>query len=260
MFNYKRVNKPQEKERDDAIRVTQSTFLRNYLRYIAGLFEAKKEEIVIKGTGNVISKAISLATLIRHRFKGLHQNIEIGTMEMSDEYQPIVEGLDPVILKRKIPLVTITLSLKELNTGSAGYSAPLPDSEVTTYVPNLSFRGERAPGRRRFRGRSRFGRGGRRRFGGRGGYKGGFRGGYKESQPTEENQDDTVQGEQRGYGESRSFRRAGRFRGGRFRRGMFRGGRFRVDGYREGRYRGGSRFREGSFRGRRTRPRYEKYY
>jgi DNA-binding protein len=256
MEKYRRVLKPRDKAPSTEIRVTANTMMRSYLGYIASLFEQKNEKVTIKGTGFAISKAISLATLVRHKFKGLHQIVDIGSMEMVDEYEPTEEGLDNVTLKRKVALVTITLSLKELDTAHTGYSAPLPESEVTQYEPfgTGSYEGRgRGRGERRGRGRGRGGFRGRRR-----GFRG-YRGGYQEEQEEQEEapyrrsrgrgrgfgmRRSRGFGMDRGYerGRGRGFRGGfrGRFRGG-FRgesRGGFRG-EFRV-GYR-GEFRGGYR-------------------
>ena len=166
---------------DNEVRVTSSTFVRTYLAYIARLFDEKHDKVVIKAMGNAIPRAVSLAMLVRHRFKGLHQIVEISTTEFSDN--------DRV---RRVGLVTITLSKKELDKNHIGYSAPLPDSEVTDYKPFVPGQPkETKPGenptetpagpRRGFRSRGRGMRGGR--FGGRGmrgGPRGGRRGGYDE--------------------------------------------------------------------------------
>ena len=101
MFKYRRVYKEKDKAKPNEIRVTANTMLRSYLGYVANLLETlakekKEETIVIKGTGYVISKAISLATLIRHRFKGLKQIVDIGTMDMVDEYEPMEEEINEI--------------------------------------------------------------------------------------------------------------------------------------------------------------------
>jgi DNA-binding protein len=89
--------------------VTSATYARTYLAYIARLFQEKHEKIVIRGMGNVVPKCISLAMLVRRRFKGLHQIVEISTNELKDN--------DRV---RKLPLITITLSMKELDKTNIG--------------------------------------------------------------------------------------------------------------------------------------------
>lgn len=208
---------------DNEVRVTSSTFVRTYLAYIARLFDEKHEKVLIKAMGNAVPRAVSLAMLVRHRFKGLHQIVEISTTEFTEQERV-----------RRVGLITITLSKKELDKNHIGYSAPLPDSEVTEYQPFVPGQpreakaGETAEAPRRgFRSRGRGMRGGR--FGGRGmrggrgfgrgmrGGRGGFGGDYEEgySYGGYSERPAGGYGERRGYGE----RPAGGFRGRGFGRG-----------------------------------------
>lgn len=152
-----------EKGPDNEIRVRASTFTRTYLAYVARLFQDDHEKVIIRGTGYAIPRAVALAMLVRKRFKGLHQIVEVGTNDFNDR--------DFV---RKVGLITITLSKKPLDKNNIGYSAPLPDSEVTEYQPYVP--GATPPGRAEGEAPRR-GRGRGDRFGGRG-RRGGFRGGY----------------------------------------------------------------------------------
>lgn len=159
-----------EKGPDNEIRVRASTFTRTYLAYVARLFQDKHDNVIIRGTGYAIPRAVALAMLVRKRFKGLHQIVEIGTNDFNDRD-----------FTRKVGLITITLSQKPLNKNSIGYSAPLPDSEVTEYQPYVP--GATPPGRnegeapRRARGGRFEGRG--RRDGSRGGYARGYGSGFR---------------------------------------------------------------------------------
>ena len=145
---------------DNEIRVTGTTYIRTYLAYIARLFDEKHEEIIIRGMGQVIPKAVALSMLVRKRFKGLHQVLKIETEEFNERG-----------FVRRVGLVKIVLSKKQLDKNDIGYSAPLPDSEVTEYKPFVP--GEQHEEGRREGGppRSRRGNGGR--LGGRG-LRGGF--------------------------------------------------------------------------------------
>ncbi len=171
---------------DNEVRVTSTTFVRTYLAYIARLFQEKHDKVVIKAMGYAIPRAVSLAMLVRRRFKGLHQIAEIGTTEFTERERV-----------RRVGLITITLSKKELDKNHIGYSAPLPDSEVTEYQPYVPGAPreakpgeptEGAPRRSRGRGRGR-GFGGRGRGAPRGAPRGGFegrRGGFRGRRPRAE--------------------------------------------------------------------------
>lgn len=45
--------------------------------------------------GKAISKAISIAEIIKKRVPGLHQETEIGSTSFTETYTPQVAGLDP---------------------------------------------------------------------------------------------------------------------------------------------------------------------
>ena len=117
---------------DNEVRVKVGTYIRSYLAYVARLFEEKQDEIVVRGMGAAIPTAVRVATLVRARFKGIHQIAELGTMEMADRYE---EAYEAERGPRRVPYIRFILSKKELNKAHIGYMPPLPDSEVTEYKP-----------------------------------------------------------------------------------------------------------------------------
>ncbi len=140
------------------IRVKNATPIRAYLSYIASLFDSKNNTVTVRGTGFAIRKANALAALARRRFKGLHQITDISTVEMGSRQGPGT---------RRVALVTITLSTNLLDKTNPGYLAPLPDSEVSKYIPFI-WRGGVGRGRGRGRGLGAGWRGYQRaRYGGR---------------------------------------------------------------------------------------------
>lgn len=229
MFKYRKVETHPEKSADNEVRVSNAKSVRAYLTYVHGLFEEKKlDTIILRGTGYVIHKCLAVADLVRRRIKDLAQIVEFGTLEMSDMYEPLEEGLDKVTLKRKIPFITIKLSQKPLDKAHPGYSDPLPASEVTPFTPYAGpMGGDREGeehGRGRYGGRGFGGRGRRGGFGfrgGRGGRRGGFRGRYGQGEGGRyrggfEGQEPREGGEEgpRDFGEFRPPRRFGPRRGG----------------------------------------------
>jgi len=56
--------------------------------------------VVLKGTGNAISKAVGTSNIIRNKIKGLHMETKIYSIDTTDVYLPLEEGLDTVIDKR----------------------------------------------------------------------------------------------------------------------------------------------------------------
>merc|ERR1712187_569568 len=108
----------------------------------------------ITGTGNAITKAVSLAEVVKRRFKGLHQVTALSTTDIVDEYEPLEEGLDKVTDTRTLSCIEIKLSKDELDTSDKGYQAPLPESEVTDYDPEKAAAG-RGRGKGRGKGKSK---------------------------------------------------------------------------------------------------------
>jgi DNA-binding protein len=136
---------------DNEVRVKVDTYIRSYLAYIARLFDEKQDQVIVRGMGAAIASAVRVATLVRCRFKGIHQIAELGTMEMDDRFERQYESERG---KRRVPYVKFLLSKKELDKNNIGYMPPLPDSEVTEYKPYVrpegppAERGTEAPVRR----------------------------------------------------------------------------------------------------------------
>merc|ERR1719181_2668316 len=117
---------------DEEIRITAVGSVSAYISRAATVYgELAKDKVVIKATGNALTKAVTTAEVIKRRFKGLHQITNIGSTEIVDEYEPIEEGLDKVTQTRNMPFVEITLSKDALDTKDKGYQAPIDESLVT---------------------------------------------------------------------------------------------------------------------------------
>merc|ERR1712060_44196 len=149
-----KVIKPKETDavKDETeIRVTAVGSVSAYCARANTLFnDEDKKTITITGTGNAITKAVTLAEVAKRRFKGLHQITSLSTTEIVDEYEPLEEGLDKVTETRTLACIEIKLSMEPLDTSDKGYQAPLPESEVTDYDPEKA-----AAGRGRGRGKGR---------------------------------------------------------------------------------------------------------
>jgi len=138
MDKYRKVIKPKDTEvKDEAeIRVTAVGSVSAYVSRAAKVFnELEKPMVTITGTGNAITKAVSLAEVVKRRFKGLHQITSIGSTEIVDEYEPLEEGLDKVSETRTMSTISIKLSKDSLDSSDKGYQAPLDDSEIKEYDP-----------------------------------------------------------------------------------------------------------------------------
>jgi DNA-binding protein len=163
MDKYKKVIKPKETVVKDEteIRVTAVGSVSAYCARANTLFtEQDKKTITITGTGNAITKAVTLAEVVKRRFVGLHQITSVGTTEIVDEYEPLEEGLDKVMETRNLSTIEIKLSKDALDTSDKGYQAPLPESEVTAYDPEKAAAGRgRGRGKGKGRGKSSKGKG-----------------------------------------------------------------------------------------------------
>jgi len=186
MEKYKRVQKPKEPVAEDEIRITSMGRVTNYVTYALKLLQDQgKKSVTIKATGTAIDRAVHVAELLKRRYAGLHQVTRCGSKEVTDEFEPVEEGLERVTNTRIVSSIEITLTqdITIIDAKDPGYQAPLPDDMVK---PMDTFNGYRGGGYR--------GRGG---FGYRGGYRG--RGGYDD-----------------GYGRGGGYRGRGRgfYRGG----------------------------------------------
>ncbi|KAH7671232.1 AlbA-like protein [Dioscorea alata] len=211
MDRYQRVEKtmPESAIDENEIRITAQGRIRNYITYAIALFQEKgSEEIVLKAMGRAINKVVVIAELIKRRIVGLYQNTTTGSIDITDSWEPLEEGLLPIETTRHVSVMAITLSKKELDSSSPGYQPPIPADQVKP-VEESDY-GESLPS-----GHGR-GRGGRGRGRGRG--------------ASDEVMDDDVDG---GWNEGHGYGYRGRGRGrGRGPRG--RGFRGRARGYNGG--------------------------
>ncbi|XP_024969657.1 uncharacterized protein LOC112509017 [Cynara cardunculus var. scolymus] len=165
MDRYHKVERPRAEQPIDEneIRITSQGRMRNYITYAMSLIQEKgSSEIVFKAMGRAINKTVTIVELIKRRIVGLHQITAIGSTDITDTWEPLEEGLLPLETTRHVSMITITLSMKELNTSSIGYQPPLPADQVKV-ATEFEYEGEGSPtgrgrgrgGRGRGRGRSR---------------------------------------------------------------------------------------------------------
>ncbi|CAI9753374.1 unnamed protein product [Fraxinus pennsylvanica] len=219
MDRYQKVEKPKVETpiNENEIRITSQGRMRSYITYAMSLLEEKgSEEILFKAMGRAINKTVTIVELIKRRIVGLHQVTAIQSTDITDTWEPLEEGLQTLETTRKVSVVSITLSKKELDTTNVGYQPPIPADQVkvSTEVDYEGGNGfapieyedggyDRNPRYARGRGR---GRG--RNFRGRG--RGGYGGSLVDTQPDAGgyNQEAPFQG--RGRGRGRGSRGRGR--------------------------------------------------
>jgi len=191
MDRYQRVAKPKPESpiNENEIRITSKGLIRNYISYATSLLQEKSvKDIVLKAMGQAISKTVAISEILKNKIPGLHQDIAISSISITDVWEPTEEGLFPVELTRHVSMISITLSLSELNKDSPGYQAPAQsDQSKPQYQPQQGRQarlpynayGEDSYGRGRGRGRGRSrGRGGYGNY--QGSYEGKDQGNYQE--------------------------------------------------------------------------------
>lgn len=128
---YRPVPKQQENSKDNEIRVKAQGRHFYYAAYAGKLLFGNTPEIQILGTGKAIPKIIQVVEYLRKRMKGLHVSYSIQSVEFSDEYEPLEEGLERVIVKRLVGTLIAQVSLDGKNIkDKIGYMAPLPEKEL----------------------------------------------------------------------------------------------------------------------------------
>ncbi|KAL3683738.1 hypothetical protein R1sor_001760 [Riccia sorocarpa] len=136
MERYHRVVKPARIRQaipisSNDILITARGKMRNYIAFATRLFEEKgASEVVLKAVERAVNKAVPIAEILKRRIAGLHQVTSIESTYLTDVWQPLEEGLVPVEISRRISVITITLSTKELDTSSPGYQPPVPADQV----------------------------------------------------------------------------------------------------------------------------------
>ncbi|XP_062182442.1 uncharacterized protein LOC133886675 [Phragmites australis] len=161
MDRYQRVEKPRNETpiSQNEIRITTQGRMRSYISYGMALLEENgHDEISIKAMGRAINKTVMVAELIKRRVVGLHQNTSTESVDITDTWEPLEEGLLPLETTRHVSMITVTLSKKVLDTSSPGYQPPIPAEEVK---PAFDYDHEESypTGRGRGRGGGRRGRG-----------------------------------------------------------------------------------------------------
>jgi ribonucleases P/MRP protein subunit RPP25 len=151
--NYTKVEKEKVKTEENEIRVTSKGKIKSYLGYALRIFDAEKanlRSLKIRATGNAIVKALILIELVKRRVGDLHQINEITSTEITDEYEPQVEGLERIEQKRRVTCLDCTLSKDPLDTNHIGYQPPTPKEErpERTERPQRPERTQRPEGER----------------------------------------------------------------------------------------------------------------
>ncbi|KAI8435107.1 hypothetical protein MSG28_003498 [Choristoneura fumiferana] len=95
----------------------------NLLSHVTGILEDKAATAVVwTGSGVGISKAISCAEIIKRQFSIEHQVTKLTYKKVEEFWEPKVDGLETIIVKRQIPVIHILLSIEVIpDTNQIGY-------------------------------------------------------------------------------------------------------------------------------------------
>ncbi|CAG9760030.1 unnamed protein product [Ceutorhynchus assimilis] len=87
--------------------------------------------VIWTGIGTSVGKAITCAEIMKKEYENkLHQITKICYRNVEEYWDPLLPELDQLIVKRRLPMVHICLSLNKLNEQELGYQAP---ADITLY-------------------------------------------------------------------------------------------------------------------------------
>ena len=94
--------------------------------------DANGGRITLAGVGKAITKAVTVAEILKHRVAGLHQHTEFHTLAMDETFEPKEVGLNTVHRRRHVSAVTVTLcnDVSRMDTAAVGYAEPVPEDSV----------------------------------------------------------------------------------------------------------------------------------
>ncbi|XP_075969466.1 ribonuclease P protein subunit Rpp25 [Anticarsia gemmatalis] len=97
----------------------------NLLSHASGILEDKSSTAVVwSGAGVAIPKAISCAEIIKRQFSIPHQVTKLAYKTVEEYWEPKLEGLETLVVKRQVPIIHILLSIDPVpDTNQIGYQA-----------------------------------------------------------------------------------------------------------------------------------------
>jgi DNA-binding protein len=110
------------------VRITQQGKPRNYITYAMNLLahgdgsgsNKGVDQVILKAMGRAVNKAVTIAEILKRKAP-LHQITSLSSVELTDIYEPLEEGLDIVESKRYVSCMTIILSKTPLDISNIGY-------------------------------------------------------------------------------------------------------------------------------------------
>eukprot|EP00916_Digyalum_oweni_P023644 GHVL01039225.1.p1 GENE.GHVL01039225.1~~GHVL01039225.1.p1 ORF type:complete len:240 (-),score=68.23 GHVL01039225.1:100-819(-) len=111
MEKYRAVPRPKATVGDMEIRVSSRGRIGTFVDYATRVLnEVNNDHVIIRSTGNAISRAVLVAEMLKRRVDGLYQITQTSCTQIIDIYEPLEDGLERVEEIRVVVLVEIILS------------------------------------------------------------------------------------------------------------------------------------------------------
>ena len=126
---------PREGVGENEVYVTSHGKMSAYLTSALSKLETGGEtSLTFRATGKAINKLVSVVEVVKRRVVAfpLHQVTETGTVRNREHYEPLEEGLKPVVNDKSVSSLTIVLSRNPLDANHVGYQAPLTEEDRAT--------------------------------------------------------------------------------------------------------------------------------
>ncbi|XP_045519553.1 ribonuclease P protein subunit p25-like protein isoform X1 [Pieris brassicae] len=135
MENYSKGKNVEEQMERDKIPITNlpvdflwmqvkgGSKMTNLLSHASGILEDKTTTTVVwSGAGVAISKVISCAEILKRKFSLKYQVTKLTFKSVEEYWEPKLDGLETIVVKRQIPVIHILLSSQEIeDTQQLGY-------------------------------------------------------------------------------------------------------------------------------------------
>ncbi|XP_063709974.1 ribonuclease P protein subunit p25-like protein [Culicoides brevitarsis] len=101
--------------------VKGGTKVQNVIDYARKALDAGEyRSVVWSGNGGGVPKTISCAEIMKRHYH-LHQVTQICYTKVEEIWEPLLEGLEQIVVKREIPTVHILTSLDEIDPSTPSY-------------------------------------------------------------------------------------------------------------------------------------------
>uniref|UniRef100_A0A170YPL1 Ribonuclease p protein subunit p25-like protein n=1 Tax=Triatoma infestans TaxID=30076 RepID=A0A170YPL1_TRIIF len=94
--------------------------MRNLLELALEEYEQGRD-ILWSGSGPALGKTISCAEVMKKKFSPIYQFNKICYRRFEEHWEPKLEGLDPLVVNRDMPMIHILLSHQPVNKDLPGY-------------------------------------------------------------------------------------------------------------------------------------------